>query len=291
MGTADDIRKAREDKKKAGLNSKTGQIDAIKERFNKHSDKTGKQLIKEFKKSGSLTEINPSDILDSTKFQIRTEHVSEEDYQALKQGIKKNGQLTPAYFRPAPNGKFETISGFHRTRVCKELRRPVMAIVKDVSDEEAYIIAEEENINRIQMSTIDMCNYIKKLKEELNMDFEQIANRLNKSTRIVRQYVDVYGNERLIKLIKQDKLNFFEAIKISQAKEEDQDRIISQLEGLKKKNIKQEKKKILHGKLEVIKINDSKKTFKISVSGRFRDADKTIEVLREAIERLKKLGN
>ena len=113
------------------------------------------------------------------------------------------------------------------------------------------------------MSTIDMCNYIKKLKEEQKMDFEQIANRLNKSTRIVRQYVDVYGNERLMKLIKQDKLNFFEAIKISQASEEKQEKIISQLEGINKKNIKQEKKKILHGKPEAIRINDSKKSFKI----------------------------
>jgi len=289
MATADALRRAKEEKKKSG--NKNGQIDALKERFTKHNDRIGKKLVKEFKTKGQLITLNVSDILDSTKFQIRTEHVSEEEFSSLKEGVKENGQLTPAYVRPVAGGKYEIISGFHRYRACKELKIKLTAISKEVSDLEGFIIAEEENINRVSLSTVDMCYYIIKLKEEAGLDYEHIAKRLHKSTRIIRLYVDVYKNERLFKLIKGDKISLKEAIKITQKSPEAQETLLGQLEGLSKKNAKEGRKKILHEKKESITVNENKRTFKISLSGKFKDAEKTIEKLREIIERLKKIAD
>ena len=288
MATADALRRAKEEKKKSG--NKNGQIDALKERFTKHNDRIGKKLVKEFKTKGQLITVDVSDILDSTKFQIRAEQISDEDFHSLKQGIKENGQLTPVFLRPAGD-KYELLAGFNRRRVCKELRIPVLAICKDVSDEQAYIIAEEENINRSEMSVLDMCSHIKTLKDTYKMDYDAIAKRLHKSTRLIRLYEDIYNNPRLLKLIKNEIIKLKEAIKITQASAEEQDRMLRQLEGVNKKNIKSEKKKIMAGTIEPITINEKKKKFKISLSGKFKDAEKTIEKLREIIERLKKLGN
>lgn len=288
MPTADALRRAKEERKKQ--TGKSGQMDALRERFTKHNDKIGKKLVKEFKSTGQLVTLDIADILDDNRFQIRSEQISDEDYQSLKQGIRKNGQLTPIFVRPKGD-KYQMIAGFNRRRVCKELKIPVLAICKEVSDEEAYIIAEEENINRTEMSILDMCGHIKKLKEEFNLDYEAIAKRLNKSTRLIRLYEDIYNNPRLIKLIKTEIIKLKEAIKITQASESEQDRMLKQLEGINKKNVKTEKKKILAANSDPMRVNDRKKVFRISISGKFRDAQKTIEKLKEIIERLKKIDD
>jgi len=72
------------------------------------------------------------------------------------ESIRENGVLTPIVVRPAPNGKYEILSGHNRTNAAKEAGLlTVPAVVREgLSHDEALLIVTETNL--IQRSFVDM---------------------------------------------------------------------------------------------------------------------------------------
>ncbi|WP_192484821.1 MULTISPECIES: ParB/RepB/Spo0J family partition protein [Cysteiniphilum] len=93
-----------------------------------------------------VIEINPSqckrwEFADRSAFEFG-------DIHALGMDIKKNGQVEPVMVRPLKNDaqyQYEVIAGSRRWKACLELDIDLRAIVKDISDEQAYFLQLREN--------------------------------------------------------------------------------------------------------------------------------------------------
>lgn len=93
--------------------------------------------------------------------------------KSLTADIEKNGQDFPVVVRPAEAATYQLVCGFRRVAALKELEREtVKAIVRDLSDDDAYRLSWAENQERKSYSELDRANAIlkahragKKLKE------------------------------------------------------------------------------------------------------------------------------
>lgn len=88
-----------------------------------------------------------------------------ESYIELREAIRERGQQTPVLVRPHPEraGRYMIVFGRRRTRVARELKRPVRAVVKEL-ETIAHIIAQgQENTARANLSFIEKALFAKKL--------------------------------------------------------------------------------------------------------------------------------
>lgn len=81
---------------------------------------------------------------------------------SLVQSIRENGVLEPILVRPIPEGqderghRWEVIAGERRLRAARTVGlETIPAIIKEVSDQEAFTLAVEENAVRSQMNPIE----------------------------------------------------------------------------------------------------------------------------------------
>ncbi len=90
------------------------------------------------------------------------------DMQDLINSIATDGQAIPILIRPV-QGKpgegitHEVYAGYRRWTACKELNIDVLAIIRDVDDQEAAIIQETENEDREQISPASRAFHYKTL--------------------------------------------------------------------------------------------------------------------------------
>jgi len=79
----------------------------------------------------------------------------QESIDELSRSIKKHGLLQPIIVRPINRG-FEIVAGHRRFQACKILRwKTIPAMVKDVSDKDAFEIQLVENIQRKTLDPIE----------------------------------------------------------------------------------------------------------------------------------------
>src|ERR687898_1395444 len=79
----------------------------------------------------------------------------QESIDELSRSIKKHGLLQPIIIRPINRG-FEIVAGHRRFQACKILRwKTIPAMVKDVSDKDAFEIQLVENIQRKTLDPIE----------------------------------------------------------------------------------------------------------------------------------------
>lgn len=104
----------------------------------------------------------------------------------LSASIQKNGVLQPLIVRSADEGRYEIIAGERRWRAAQKANMSqVPVVVKDITDEEAIIIAFVENIQREDLTALEEAEGLQKLTEEMGESQEYIAQMIGKS----RSYV------------------------------------------------------------------------------------------------------
>ncbi|HEX5921104.1 MAG TPA: ParB/RepB/Spo0J family partition protein [Nitrososphaeraceae archaeon] len=85
----------------------------------------------------------------------------QESIYELSRSIKKHGLLQPIIVRPISRG-FEIVAGHRRFQACRLLRwKTIPAIVKDVSDKDAFEIQLVENIQRKTLDPIEEAHAFK----------------------------------------------------------------------------------------------------------------------------------
>jgi len=112
------------------------------------------------------------------------------DIEQLANSIKANGQQEPALVRRininnSPELRYEVIFGHRRWLACKLANQPLLAMVKDLSDQQAAICQKEENENRENLSDFARAFNYKKLLDNhiFKSERELAANfNVNKST-------------------------------------------------------------------------------------------------------------
>lgn len=91
----------------------------------------------------------------------------DDDYIALRDAIKEQGQSTPILVRPHPDheGRYMIVFGHRRARVAKELGISVRAVIKNLAAI-AHIVAQgQENTARANLSFIEKALFARKLLE------------------------------------------------------------------------------------------------------------------------------
>ncbi len=122
--------------------------------------------------------------------------------EELKASIKEKGLLQPLLVRKVDAG-YEVIAGERRLRAARALNmKEVPVVVKNVSNEEALVLALIENIQREELNAIEEGLAYKRLLEDYHLTYEQVAQSVGKDISTVSNMV------RLLKLPKgiQDKV-------------------------------------------------------------------------------------
>lgn len=108
-------------------------------------------------------------------------HYEEEALEELKSSIKEKGILQPILVR-TKNDRFEIVAGERRFRAAQALGlEEVPVVVKDVSDEEALVLALIENIQREELNVIEEAKAFKRLVDDFHLTQEQVADAVGKN--------------------------------------------------------------------------------------------------------------
>ena len=133
---------------------------------------------KEEVKENNGLEIDIS-LIDPNPNQPRTNFKSEE-LEELAQSIKKNGLLQPILVRKM-NDRYQIVAGERRWQACKiaEIKTVPVAVI-EADDDEAYIYALVENIQRTDLNPIEEAYGYKRMMERGKMTQSEVAQAVSK---------------------------------------------------------------------------------------------------------------
>lgn len=88
-------------------------------------------------------------------------------YQELLRSIREGGQQVPVLLRPNPGqpGRYQIAYGHRRVRALGELRRPVRAVVREMTDDEVVLAQGQENSARTDLTYIERVRFAATLLE------------------------------------------------------------------------------------------------------------------------------
>ncbi|MGO4448199.1 plasmid partitioning protein RepB [Phyllobacterium sp. TAF24] len=89
----------------------------------------------------------------------------DETFRELVESIKLNGQQVPILVRPHPErrGYYQTAYGHRRLRAAAELKLPVQAIIRELSDAQLVVAQGKENAERRDLSFIERAFFARNL--------------------------------------------------------------------------------------------------------------------------------
>jgi ParB family chromosome partitioning protein len=114
------------------------------------------------------------------RYQPRT-HMDEQALAELAQSIRAQGLLQPVVVRPVAGG-YELIAGERRWRAAQMAGlAQVPAVVREVPDDAALVMALIENIQREDLNPMEEAAGVQRLIEEFKMTHEQAADAVGRS--------------------------------------------------------------------------------------------------------------
>ncbi|MHA7883580.1 plasmid partitioning protein RepB [Nitratireductor rhodophyticola] len=109
-------------------------------------------------KGERIVEVDP-ELIDPSlvRDRLSREDDGDEDFNALVESVRENGQQVPVLLRPHPteSGRFQVAYGHRRVRAAARLKRPVQAIVRTLNDDELVLAQGKENTERRNLSFIE----------------------------------------------------------------------------------------------------------------------------------------
>ena len=129
--------------------------------------------------AGIVATLVPVEHIEPNPLQPRTVF-DQERLQELANSIQANGIIQPLLLR-RKGRQFELVAGERRLRAAKIAGlSEVPAIIQDYTDERLLEVALVENIQREDLNPIETAEAMQKLRSQLNLSHEQIAERTGK---------------------------------------------------------------------------------------------------------------
>ena len=129
--------------------------------------------------NNEIKQINLSEIR-SNPYQPRT-YFNEEALNELAESIKIHGVVEPIIVKKSIKG-YELVAGERRTKASRLAGlETIPAVVKDFTDQEMMDIAILENIQREDLSPLELAEGFKKYIETTGMSQEEVAKKFGKS--------------------------------------------------------------------------------------------------------------
>jgi ParB family transcriptional regulator, chromosome partitioning protein len=114
------------------------------------------------------------------RYQPRT-RMDERSLAELAQSIRSQGLLQPVVVRPVDGG-YELVAGERRWRAAQMAGlEQIPAIVREVPDETALVMALIENVQREDLNPIEEAAAVQRLIDEFKMTHEQAADAVGRS--------------------------------------------------------------------------------------------------------------
>jgi ParB/RepB/Spo0J family partition protein len=227
-------------------------------------------------------------LIDDTMFQNRCD--KNPLFEEIKNSIEKDGLTYPIAVRPKGN-KYQIIFGFTRARAHIELKKDVEVFVYEgISDDDCKLLAYIENAKKGNLTLKDMIAIIEDLRKSGKTN-AQIVGILDKSERSIQNYLRITENKELAALVNSQKITLKYAIDLLSGDEAEMKRIIKD----STQNAKQEKKsggevKTVTKPFKAFDFNKKTGRFKVAaLTGSLEEIDKTIDALKEVLEKLKNL--
>lgn len=128
--------------------------------------------------SRSVQDIDP-DLIEDTGLKDRIGPL-DGDIADLRESISKHGQQVPILLRPHPklSGRYQVVYGRRRLAAIRGLGKPVKALIRTLSDEEAVLAQGQENNLRKDPSFIEKALFAGDL-EEAGYDARVVQDALN----------------------------------------------------------------------------------------------------------------
>lgn len=140
-------------------------------------------------KGETVTHLKTSSIGDN-KLQPRTNY-DDAKLNDLKASIKEKGILQPILVRER-GGEYEVVAGERRLKAARALNlEEVPVIIREVTDQEAFVIALVENIQREELNPIEEAEAYRKLIEEFGCTQEAVAQSVGKDRSTVSNLMRV----------------------------------------------------------------------------------------------------
>ncbi|MBB6486946.1 plasmid partitioning protein RepB [Rhizobium lusitanum] len=170
-------------------------------------EEENKRLHDQLLSSETIIELDPSRVVPSF-VNDRLDIEGDRNFQAFVEGIREAGQKLPILVRPLPGkpGHYQAAYGHRRLRACQILKRPVKAIVRELSDEELVVSQGIENSERLNLSFIEQAIFALALKEK-GFSRETISEALGRNEGKRLAYISILTNiaslipEDLVRLI------------------------------------------------------------------------------------------
>lgn len=157
--------------------------------------------------SGSTNSLNINEVRPNP-YQPR-KHFNEEALNELAESIKINGVFQPIIVRKSLSG-YELVAGERRLRASKIAgKTDIPAIVVEFDDTQMMEVALLENIQREDLSILEVANGYDQLIKKLGYTQEQLANRVNKSRANITNILRLLNlPEEVKELLNNDKLTY-----------------------------------------------------------------------------------
>ncbi len=141
---------------------------------------------------GEVTYLKTVEIQDNP-FQPRT-YYDENKLGELKASIREKGVLVPILVR-LKDGIYQVVAGERRLKAARSLNiQEIPTIVREITDQEALVLALVENIQREELNPIEEAEAYKKLIEEFRYTQDMVAESVGKDRTTVTNLL------RLLKL-------------------------------------------------------------------------------------------
>jgi len=129
-----------------------------------------------------------TDLIKENKFQPRI-NFNDEKLAELMASIKEKGVIQPILVRKHELG-YQVIAGERRLRAARNLGMDkVPVIVKNVSDQEALVLALVENIQRAELNPIEEAKGYRRLIEDFNFTQDAVAQSVGKDRSTVGNFM------------------------------------------------------------------------------------------------------
>ncbi|WP_018264086.1 plasmid partitioning protein RepB [Methylobacterium sp. WSM2598] len=153
--------------------------------------------------SQAVAELEP-ELIDASFITDRLE-TDQASHEALVRSIREHGQQVPILVRPNPEakGRYQIAYGRRRLRAALELKRPIRALIKPLSDQELVVAQGQENSARTDLSFIEKALFAAKLEEggfvretimaSLSVDKTGLSRLISAAVKVPRDIIEAIG--------------------------------------------------------------------------------------------------
>lgn len=118
------------------------------------------------------------------------QHFDETALDQLASSIKKYGIIQPLVVMPGVRGRYTIVAGERRWRASQKAGlTKVPTVIRTSKELERLEIAIVENVQRVDLSPLEQAVSIERLRQQFNMTYESIAERLGKAKSTVNNIV------------------------------------------------------------------------------------------------------